>query len=512
MNRVKPFRSRQQIDAEANLAALIRSSREVFARVYAPDGFEWEAPVWPGIRWVKLTVGKRGRFDHGECLDPVFADFAKAYLVRLRTNEARAAILLPCALRCVEQALLLATDSGSIQGLSVGVLDEAAVAARGRFSAQVGYHVGRHLRQIAEFVSERRLVPHDLSMWKSPLGRPFSTRRTGPVGSEGVRTKMPSDRAVYAMAEIFANDFANPSARFVSAVWALLMCAPWRIGEVLRLHVNAEHEASDDKGIVSYGLRYYGAKGFAHDIKWIPKTMEPVAREAFARIREMTDSARRLARHLETDPETPFLYPDAPDIGVDSALSLDQKEAYLRRPAPKGVYPSTRGWRFRSIREHWESARLTLPKGFPVFASATGLKWSEALFCSHPNLLHHTRPVDWYRLSAPSSGVINDLLGASSIKKGVFNRLGYKDSDGGPLRLTTHQARHYLSTVAERGTMAQEDLAKWAGRAMVRDNRVYNHMSEAEFSERTRHALIGTDLARSDRMPRTFLPTTPAEC
>ena len=34
-------------------------------------------------------------------------------------------------------------------------------------------------------------------------------------------------------------------------------------------------------------------KGFEHDIKWVPKVMEPVAREAFRRIRAMTESRER---------------------------------------------------------------------------------------------------------------------------------------------------------------------------------------------------------------------------
>ena len=71
------------------------------------------------------------------------------------------------------------------------------------------------------------------------------------------------------MAEVFSNNPAEPRARFISAVWALLMSAPWRISELLRLHVDAECEGDDEDGIVSYGLRYYGAKGFEYNIKWM---------------------------------------------------------------------------------------------------------------------------------------------------------------------------------------------------------------------------------------------------
>ena len=43
--------------------------------------------------------------------------------------------------------------------------------------------------------------------------------------------------------------------------------------------------------------------------------------------------------------------------------------------------------------------------------------------------------------------------------------------------------------------MAQEDLAKWAGRATLKDNRVYNHMGESERVEQARGVLEGTELA-----------------
>ena len=49
--------------------------------------------------------------------------------------------------------------------------------------------------------------------------------------------------------------------------------------------------------------------------------------------------------------------------------------------------------------------------------------------------------------------------------KSIFEQLGYTEPDGSPIKLTTHQARHFQCTLAERGGMAQDDLAKWAGRA-----------------------------------------------
>ena len=165
-----------------------------------------------------------------------------------------------------------------------------------------------------------------------------------------------------------------------------------------------------DNGVVSYGLRYYGLKGFEHDIKWVPKAMEPVAREACRRIRTITQSARALAKHLETKPAVPFLFPGAPQVGVDDELTREEKAAYLRHPVPNRGILDLPKWRFRSIREHWEQAGAEPPKGFPVFYERTGLKWSEALFCVHRHLLHGTMPTDWYGLPRPTANTVNDLL------------------------------------------------------------------------------------------------------
>ena len=511
MASVEPFRPKAQIDAERNLAEFIRYCREQLTWLADRHGFDWNAAAWPRARWAKVSIGKRIHFNDDERLDAQFIDFAKAYFRWTHTEHPRMATFELQALKCLEAALLTMTGSGSLQGLSWAVLDEAAVVARDHFAAATRYHVGRNLRDIARFVTKRRLIPVDVSTWKSPLARPPSVTRTGRAGLAESERKLPSQAGLDAMAEIFANDPADPRARFVSAVWALLLSAPWRISEILTLHVNAEYEEEDDNGIVSYGLRYYGAKGFRHDIKWVPKVTEPVAREAFRRIREMTESARAVAKHIETEPDIPFLYPDAPQVGIDDKLTLEEKAAYLRRAVPKSEIHTLPNWKFRSIRTHWEQARTQLADGFPVFCGKTGLKWSEALCCMHRNLLHETLPTDWYGLLRPTANSVNYLLGTKGEGKGVPWKLGYREQDGSPIKLTTHQARHYVSTAAERGSMAQEHLAKWAGRAMLQDNRVYNHMSEEEHVERARKLLEGSDLAGTKTSLRIREPTTPAE-
>jgi hypothetical protein len=62
----------------------------------------------------------------------------------------------------------------------------------------------------------------------------------------------------------------------------------------------------------------------------------------------------------------------------------------------------------------------------------------------------------------------------------IFDRHGYRAENGEPVKMTSHQARHLLNTIAQRGGLSNLEIAKWSGRADVKQNRTYNHMTEYE--------------------------------
>ncbi|EID8805276.1 integrase, partial [Escherichia coli] len=62
----------------------------------------------------------------------------------------------------------------------------------------------------------------------------------------------------------------------------------------------------------------------------------------------------------------------------------------------------------------------------------------------------------------------------------IFDRHRYHAVNGEPVKLTSHQARHLLNTIAQRGGLSNLEIAKWSGRADVKQNRTYNHMTEYE--------------------------------
>lgn len=62
----------------------------------------------------------------------------------------------------------------------------------------------------------------------------------------------------------------------------------------------------------------------------------------------------------------------------------------------------------------------------------------------------------------------------------IFDRHGYYAKNGERVKLSSHQARHLLNTIAQRGGLSNLEIARWSGRADVKQNRTYNHMTEYE--------------------------------
>ena len=80
--------------------------------------------------------------------------------------------------------------------------------------------------------------------------------------------------------------------------------------------------------------------------------------------------------------------------------------------------------------------------------------------------------------------IINARISRSDARKGVllWEKHNILREDGSQPDITSHQARHWLSTKAERGGMDELTLANWAGRARVADNASYDHRTEEEKS------------------------------
>jgi hypothetical protein len=485
------FKPQTEIDAERNLLEFITKCKTELT-VFG-NNLDWDAWRWPkAANFTKSGANSRTK-NEADKLDDAFIDFAKAYFRYQQGHNPTGAKNELKALRTVEAALLQSGVPASIHNLSMPILDKASQLMRVSYLSGSDYHGGRELERLAQFVTSKKLIAADLGGWRNPIARKQDTIQTGEKAKARREKKLPSEEALIALAEIFASNPAEPKDIFTSCTFAMLMCAPSRITEVLELPVDCEVEEVDSKGVSRYGWRFYAGKGFGGDIKWIPTEMVGIAKEAIKRLTHLTDESRKLAKWIEANPDKFYRHKSCPKVEDDQSLTMKQACQALGQAngTSKECHTSLNNFGLErkdgvhTLNSLWEYVLSRQPESFPWLNREKKIKYSNALFCMRRNLIGTDRGISPVILWAPTNGVFNnDLAPRESLNsdnhQSIFDRFRYRGADGNRIKLTSHQARHLLNTFAQRGGLSQLEIAKWSGRADQKQNRTYNHMSEYE--------------------------------
>lgn len=490
MSDIFNFVPKSELDANKNLENFIndcKSKLTVFG-----ENLNWNAWKWPKVaHFTKLGTTSQGCRDEDQ-FDSEFIDFAKAYLRYQQGHKPTETKNELKALRTVEQALLQLSKNAAIKNLTIAALDEAVQLTRLHYSGGAAYHCGKELERLAQFITKNKLIASDLGTWKSPIPRKKDEIQTGAIAKARRDKKLPSDEALGALAEIFANNPVELKDIFVSSTFAMLMCAPSRITEVLQLPVDCEVEEMDSKGMLRYGWRFHAGKGFGADIKWIPTEMVGIAKEAVKRITILTNESRQLAKWIESNSNKFYRHAQCPEVADNESLTAMQAckalglVEHIEKHAKCNLLTRFgKSNKVYTLNQLWHYALSRQPEGLPWLSKERKIKYSNALFCMQLNMFHSVKNTSPIILWTPDVNVFNNDLSArvslkSEAHKSIFDRYGYKTVDGGQIKLTSHQARHLLNTMAQRGGLSQFEIAKWSGRADPNQNRTYNHMSEYE--------------------------------
>lgn len=490
MAEIFQFKPKATLTAAENLEAFISKCRDQLT-VFGPD-LNWEAPVWLNITvFAKLGIITRKPM-RGEIQDPEFIDFAKAYFRYQQGHHPTGTKNESKALRAVEAALLQVNGNANIDGMSISVLDEAAELARQHYSDGSAYHCGREIERLAKFLTENQLISSAMQNWVNPIKRVDDKNKTGRAAKKNREEKLPSDIALNALAEIFANAPMDGRDIFTTSVFTMLMSAPSRISEVLALPADCEVFETDREGIERYGWRFFAGKGYEGDIKWIPTVMVGVAKTAVARIKMLSENARQLAEWIEIHPCIFYRHANCPNVADDEPLTMEQSCMALglvcesKKQCRSSLY--NRGLAQKdgvhTLNSLWQHTMARLPDNFPWFDKNMEIKYSNALFALNVNQFHGNRGCIPIELHKPTNNFFNnDLIPREALDgkhSSIFDRHGYSAENGERVKLTSHQARHLLNTIAQRGGLSNLEIAKWSGRADVKQNRIYNHMTEYE--------------------------------
>lgn len=497
MAKIILFTPKHELDSRKNLADFIEMCRDRLT-VFG-EGLNWESNAWPGVANFTVIGAPARGYAKAQLLAEELMQFAKAYLryqqghtpTKLK-NELK-------ALRCIEKALLQVYGRADITLVDLQVMDVAAEVAR-EYKA-TAYQAGIQLVKLVEFLNDSGIIQRRIT-WRSPFSKPREIDRTDTEGKQRRAAKMPSEHCLEYMAEMFANDLKSPRDRFTTSIFGLLMCAPSRIAEVQDLPLDCIHREIDGKGVERIGLRFYAGKGYGYDIKWIPSIFKEVAQEAVRRLTALSEPGRKIAQWYEENPEKFYRHEDCPDVGEHDPLDDEQAARALGLKSSKSLRNFFARYEpFRVLKSKGEPLTLAflneychsqLPATWPWMRPDLGIKFSQALCCFRAHELRPdltTSPVMiWTPGKASFTVDLNVVIGQ---ERNIWKRHGYKNPDGSDISMTSHQVRHFLNTAAQRGDLGQLDIAKWSGRANIRQNAVYNHMTDYEFVTAARQAGIG---------------------
>ncbi len=519
------FTPRAELEPQANLDAFVELCRrsEVLSAHLQFDQNVWEDEFLKGQnksnRVIFSTLEAACQSKAQPTLPEPFLNFAKAAVVFLQDRRPVVSQgVRIAALRCLEAALRKESKGSRPTAVNPVVLDEAVALAKQQMSPSVAYRVAGQLEYIAELMSSKLFISMR-QRWTHGLKKPQEVgSRISREALEARKEKLPSAATLRALAGIF-HQAVEPPDVMTSSMTALMLCAPERINEVLRLRRNCLVEG-DGEFRGKLGLRWAGSKGFENTTKWLPSDMTGVAREAVANLIRVSAPAHELATWYTANPAKLFLHDGAERLRAQRVLSL--KELALVLWGDEDAKNSANSWansyelekqplEGRSIGYLFadvERAILSmLPATFPFMLGAPDLRCMDAIAVMRTNEMHSNKATYLCMFSCVDNGVITNRFGAREGRGSIFESFDYTEDDGSRIELTSHSLRHYLNTLAQMGGLSSTEIAIFSGRKDVKQNRNYDHMSSDEVQAPISQALksgFTSELEPVDAMGRNL--------
>lgn len=496
---VLSFTPRAELEPSANLAAFIQLCRnsEVLGAKGQFDKNVWDIGYLKGHNKVHRAVFSTLEAASGNKSEPSlphpFLDFAKAALVYLHDKRpVTSQAVRVAALRCLEAALRDLSKGSRPTAVDEIVLDSAVELAKKQVSPSVAYRIAGQLEYLADFMRTKGFIPLR-QRWAHGMKKPQELgSRISKEALTARQEKLPSATALRALGAIFY-EAIEPVDVLVSSNTGLMLCAPERINELLRLRRNCLVEG-DGEYHGKLGLRWSGSKGFEDTTKWLPTEMVPIARQAIANILRVTAPAQRLAAWYTANPTKLYLHDRAEHLrdrevlaltelalvlwGDETATAQANQWAKNTNKLPKiELGERSIGFLFKDV----ERAVISmLPPTFPSVPGAPEVWCQDAMAVMRTNEMHSTRATYLCMFNCIDYTSITSRFGVYEDRKSIFERFGHVEDDGSPIELQSHSLRHYLNMLAQTGGLSSAEIAIFSGRKDVRQNRAYDHMTSDE--------------------------------
>ena len=304
------------------------------------------------------------------------------------------------------------------------------------------------------------------------------------------RLRLPSRKALEGVADMYRIHAKGSDDRLRACALAILVVTGFRVGELLTLPLDCEVTESAG-GKVRYGLRYYKEKARGAekmlDVRWLTATGADLACEAITEIRAITAQVRERAKVLEQNPgrvPLPGYQWSDPMSPQEVAKILGLECATSAYGLPRDKVPLHQG-NGKSFFRAGEVEAYLLSQRVPCLwtldrKDGTYQMLSETLFIAFQRSFQSRYGANPLLVEPLKFGPLNSFLVGGGGTKSAFERFGLCEADGTFCKMTSHQFRHWLNDIADKGGLPVDLQTRWLGRENVQDTQAYRHATVEE--------------------------------
>ncbi|WP_227672225.1 hypothetical protein [Psychrobacter urativorans] len=533
MTEVIPFKPKHKVECEKNLLDFVERAKHDLSIYEDQGGFNsdnWKVTSKNGRTLSMHFTGPKPQGKKtGELMLQPFKDFAKAYMRDLQTWKERNPAQYMVVLKTIYETLIETNGKADILDFNGTSLRKTTESLERRLSKDALYRAGQFLEKLLNDIREYKInltIPTWKNPWKRPNEKASGTSHEDRAWQEN---RLMTSHQISCLADAFCLA-KTPYEQFYSSQAVLLMAAPSRGGELHFLTKDCLFETTAFKEVVDasgkvvkeehtiLNIRWVAAKGGGFIPKPVHPLIEPTVREAVRRLIDIGEPARRAAQwsikrpnefyrhdacitkedHHEDDPLTILEFAAAMGLSQDN-LPNDvsesiEKSVFLRFYKQKWIQKLFEIKDYVTYRDLAAYTVQNYKKPFPKFPNLSEINKpvSDMLCIVRDNELHSGFQPKGYSFTAPTINQLNDALGSihdriqSKTSQSLFTSVGLKEENGDNFVITSHQIRVWLSTMAERGEMESLDLAMFAGRSRIQDNRAYDLRPMEELAKESR--------------------------
>ncbi len=351
------------------------------------------------------------------------------------------------------------------------------------------HKIGHRLLRLAQFLAARQICRPLYYTLQTPRPSDFNNHTLS--GQAARRAKLPSVNALNGLADIYRELATEPADRLLAAAVAILTVTGFRVGELLTLPKDCEVYEQQHPKQEAYGIRYYKEKSKGGQkmlaVRWLTPLQAELAQQAIAEIRRLTATARVQAREIEAHPDRIIF----PGIEPEQRLSVPEASELIGYHSPTTIhkwcqegFPHEYQGKKRLIRVQDLADYVCQQRRRFLWTvdrrDGTYQMLSETLFIAPRHFFRRGKGNIHLLIEPVVIQQMSDFLKSRSNMRSVFDRFDIREEDGTVCAITSHQLRHWLNDLADKGGLPIEVLTRWMGREYAYDTEAYRHASVDE--------------------------------